>query len=176
MRATPRGATAPGSAQTACRRTAATRPSAGAARRGSPPDAARRRPARPPRHVLFQVARHHLGQADVRQVAERVPAGKGLARAGHHRHAHPQGVAGGQAAGERKRVQGQVDLLVLGQGIVVGRPARERQTIAADPLGGEQLHVSALDGAGRPGRGTSASAATAARAAGSRPRRRPLRG
>ena len=53
-------------------------------------------------HVLVQVAGNRLRQAHVGQVAERMPAGKGLAGTGDHRHAHPQRLAGRGAAGKGK--------------------------------------------------------------------------
>ena len=61
-----------------------------------------------PVDVIAAIGRHGLGQPDVRQVGERVPAGEGLARAGHDRNAHPEGLAGRHAprVGERDRGPG----------------------------------------------------------------------
>ncbi len=52
-----------------------------------------------------------------------MPAGKGVAGERDDRHAHPQGVARGETAGEGEGVQRDVDFGVLGQTLAMRRPA-----------------------------------------------------
>ena len=71
--------------------------------------------------VLREVARDRLGQADVREVAQRMAAGERLARAGHDRHAHPEGLAGRHAPGIGEGIEGHVDPIVVRQQVGVRR-------------------------------------------------------
>src|SRR3546814_12546774 len=47
--------------------------------------------------------------------------------------AHPQRVAGGRSAGERERVEGHVDVVVIGK-MPTGLVHHERHPLAADPV------------------------------------------
>ena len=82
-------------------------------------------------------------EPDVRQVAERVAAGEGLAGAGQHRHAHPERLAGRQAARVGKRVERHVDPVVGGQQLRRRRRRpRSRAASALIPCFREQVDVS----------------------------------
>src|SRR3546814_9846887 len=57
--------------------------------------------------------------------------------------AHPQRVAGGRSAGERERVEGHVDVVVIGE-MPTGLVHHERHPLAADPVLRSEEHTSEL--------------------------------
>ena len=58
-----------------------------------------------------------------------MPAGEGLAWAGHDRNAHPEGLAGRHAPRVRERIEGQVDRVVAGQQVGPGLGAAELELL-----------------------------------------------
>ena len=80
-----------------------------------------------PFNVIAGIRGHGLGQSDVRQVAQRVPAGEGLSGAGHDGHAHPEGLAARHTPRVRKRIERQVDRIVSGQEVAPRASAAKLQ-------------------------------------------------
>jgi len=86
-------------------------------------------------YILVKVPRNRLGKPHIRQMAERMPPRKGLARTSHHRHAHPQRLAGGEPARIGKRIQRDVTPVVQGQQLSKRDCAGDLHAVGRDALG-----------------------------------------
>ena len=132
-----------------------------AQRRIGDPGRAARRESRPaaaglcqPHGQLDVLARlgDGLGQSDVAQVTEAMPAGKGLAGAGDHRHAHPQGLAGGQAAAVGKGVQAMSIWLYPASSSPGAAQPNSSTRLRSTPSAGERPSIRAPTAPGRQAR------------------------
>ena len=94
--------------------------------------------------IVLPTVHHQFRQPGVDQVRGRVTPGERRAGERHHRHAHQQGLAGGEAAGIRPRVEGDVDAVVGVEQAFVAHRALDQHTLFGNALGRhEAVHMAA---------------------------------